>query len=108
MGSLAQEPRFASNRQRVAHRQELIPILEKVFASKPARWWIFRLEGENVPCGYIHSFEDLRFHQHILENQFMKKIEVPHQLPNLRWRRALGPGENARTYLFCPRSGTGY
>ena len=107
-GELAQEPRFASNRQRVAHRQELIPILEKVFASKPARWWIFRLEGENVPCGYIHSFEDLRFHQHILENQFMKKIEVPHQLPIYVGGEPWVLEENARTYLFCPHSGTGY
>jgi len=47
---LAADPRFATNRARVAHRQELVALLEPVFLQKAATQWVARLRAQRVPC----------------------------------------------------------
>ena len=76
---LRDDPRFAANRLRVEHREALIPVLEEVFASHPARWWALRLEAARVPFAFPMDFDQLRFHRHIAENGFITEIEPAHQ-----------------------------
>ncbi len=80
---LANDPRFATNRLRVQHRETLDEILEALFQSRPSRWWTYRLEDERVPCTNVKDFEQLRFHQQVLENEFLKTIDPPTQKPLL-------------------------
>ena len=58
----AQDPRFASNRLRVEHRQELIPAMQAVTRTRSTADWIALLEDKAVPCGPINTiaeaFED--------------------------------------------------
>ena len=51
----AQDPRFASNRLRVEHRQALIPLIEAMTRTRSTAEWIALLEGLAVPCGPINS-----------------------------------------------------
>lgn len=51
----AQDPRFASNRLRVEHRQALIPLIEAMTRTRSTAKWIALLEGLAVPCGPINS-----------------------------------------------------
>ncbi len=51
----AADPRFATNAQRVRHRDELLPMLQAVMASRPSTDWIDRLEEKGVPCGPIND-----------------------------------------------------
>ncbi len=60
---LADDPRFASNRERVAHREELDALLEPHFASRPYRWWEHRLSLYRVPHGRRLDFSLIRLHQ---------------------------------------------
>ena len=76
---LREDPHFASNHARVEHREALVPILEEVFASHPARWWALRLEAEQVPFAFPMDFDKLRFHQHIVDNGFITEIAPAHQ-----------------------------
>lgn len=51
----AQDPRFASNRLRVEHRQALIPLMKAMMRTRSSAEWIALLEGLAVPCGPINS-----------------------------------------------------
>ena len=52
---LADDPRFATNPQRVAHRAELRPLLQSVFASAGADHWTSLLTAVGVPCGPVND-----------------------------------------------------
>ena len=51
----ADDPRFATNAERVAHRTELVPIIADVIASEPASFWLPLLEGAGIPAGPINT-----------------------------------------------------
>jgi crotonobetainyl-CoA:carnitine CoA-transferase CaiB-like acyl-CoA transferase len=51
----ADDPRFASNQARVAHRAELVPLLRQVTVFRRSADWIALLEQAGVPCGPIND-----------------------------------------------------
>jgi len=53
--ALAQDPRFATNPARVAHRKELVAILEETIRTRDTRDWLSALEPLGVPCGPIND-----------------------------------------------------
>ncbi|HTQ12968.1 MAG TPA: CaiB/BaiF CoA-transferase family protein [Rhizomicrobium sp.] len=58
-GELCADPCFATNAERVAHREALVEILKPVLASRATAAWIGALEAVNVPCGPINTVEQL-------------------------------------------------
>ncbi|WP_227878761.1 CoA transferase [Arthrobacter dokdonensis] len=54
---LAADPRFATNNARVAHRQELIPILEDALSADTAIHWQDRLTDAGVPAGHVSGID---------------------------------------------------
>jgi crotonobetainyl-CoA:carnitine CoA-transferase CaiB-like acyl-CoA transferase len=63
------DPRFASNPVRVAHRAELIPILQARLAAQPAAYWLPLLRAAEIPCGPINTVPDLLNHPHYLARE---------------------------------------
>jgi crotonobetainyl-CoA:carnitine CoA-transferase CaiB-like acyl-CoA transferase len=55
LSALADDPRFASNKARVAHRSELIPLLRQATVFKTTAEWVSLLETAGVPCGPIND-----------------------------------------------------
>jgi crotonobetainyl-CoA:carnitine CoA-transferase CaiB-like acyl-CoA transferase len=53
------EERFATNAQRVAHRDDLIARIETLFADKPAEHWLALLAEAGVPSGKVRSLDDV-------------------------------------------------
>ena len=53
------EERFATNSQRVAHRDDLIARIETLFADKPAEHWLALLAEAGVPSGKVRSLDDV-------------------------------------------------
>lgn len=53
----AQDPRFATNSQRVANRSTLIPLMSEVTAERTTAEWIALLEHRAVPCGPINTMD---------------------------------------------------
>ncbi|HET89314.1 MAG TPA: CoA transferase [Chloroflexi bacterium] len=59
---LAQDPRFVTNVERVAHRAALREILDQVFATRPAAEWLALLHEAGLPCGPINTIPDVFAH----------------------------------------------
>lgn len=51
----AEDPRFKTNADRIAHRPELIPPMAAIFASRPTAEWVERLERLAIPCSPIND-----------------------------------------------------
>ena len=49
------DERFATNPQRVAHRELLCGELTKHFAKQPRTYWLDVLDEAGIPCGAIHN-----------------------------------------------------
>jgi len=59
IASLADDPRFVTNKARVAHRAELIPLLRQATVFKTTAQWIEQLEKAGVPCGPINDLQQV-------------------------------------------------
>lgn len=59
MAKLAMDPRFATNADRVAHRLELLALLEPVIAGRGRDAWIRSLERAGVPCGPVYDVAEV-------------------------------------------------
>ncbi|NYD41030.1 CaiB/BaiF CoA transferase family protein [Nocardioides panaciterrulae] len=53
------DPRFATNSDRVADRDELIALLESHFATDPAEHWLALLAEAGVPSGKVRTLDDV-------------------------------------------------
>jgi formyl-CoA transferase len=51
----AVDPRFATNPQRVRHRDLLVGMITERLRARPAREWLAALEPAGVPCGPIND-----------------------------------------------------
>ena len=51
----ADDPRFASNKQRVANRAVLVPLIRQATVFKTTAQWVEQLEAVGVPCGPINE-----------------------------------------------------
>ncbi len=65
LDDLATDPRFATNKLRVAHRDELIPQIEAATRAHPTTHWLEGLAKVGVPCGPVNDlaqvFSDPQF-----------------------------------------------
>ncbi len=55
----ASDARFASNAQRVAHREQLIPLIRQATVFRTTAQWITELEQAGVPCGPINDLSQV-------------------------------------------------
>ncbi|MBI4336364.1 MAG: CoA transferase [Chloroflexi bacterium] len=76
---LTQDPRFATNADRVQHRDVLVPLLERTFLTRPTLWWAIRLCKEGVPHGPFLDFSGVRHHPQVVENGYVMPLDIPHQ-----------------------------
>jgi crotonobetainyl-CoA:carnitine CoA-transferase CaiB-like acyl-CoA transferase len=51
----AADPRFATNADRVRHRDELAALLERALAARGAADWVAALAEAGVPCGLVND-----------------------------------------------------
>ena len=56
---LAEDPRFHTNKERVLHRKELVPILADIFAAKPRAEWARLLDAAGIPNGPINTLDQV-------------------------------------------------
>jgi crotonobetainyl-CoA:carnitine CoA-transferase CaiB-like acyl-CoA transferase len=73
---LATDPRFATNRDRVTNRAELIPMLSAVTVTNTTSHWAAALERVGVPAGPINAL-DAVFADPQVRARHMR-IELPH------------------------------
>lgn len=77
-GEWADDPRFASNAQRVAHRAVLIPLIRQATVFRTTAEWVSLLEQAGVPCGPINDLAAVFADPQVLARGL--RIELPHPL----------------------------
>ena len=72
---LEQDPRFRGDTARAAHRHELIPILDRAFATQPRAHWerIFREKG--FWFSVVHHVSDLPADPQVAANDYIVELE---------------------------------
>ena len=56
---LPADPRFTLNRDRVKHREILVPVIADIIRTRTTRAWIEVLEAAAVPCGPINTIAEV-------------------------------------------------
>jgi crotonobetainyl-CoA:carnitine CoA-transferase CaiB-like acyl-CoA transferase len=74
---LADDPRFRANPDRIRHRDELIPVLEALFKSRPAAAWLDALQEVGVPCGPISTVDEIVADPQVRAREMVVEIEHP-------------------------------
>ena len=74
---LAKDERYATNPQRVAHRRELVPIIEELLMQRPSRDWLSALEAVGVPCGPINDLEQVFADPHVQARRIHQDLPHP-------------------------------
>ncbi|MDH4580531.1 CoA transferase [Pseudomonas sp. BN415] len=73
----ADDPRFSSNKARVAHRAELIPLIRQATVFKTTTEWVSALEGVGVPCGPINDLAAVFTDPQVLARGLRVELEHP-------------------------------
>ncbi|MEW9680569.1 CaiB/BaiF CoA transferase family protein [Pseudomonas sp. TE50-2] len=74
----ADDPRFSTNKQRVANRAELIPLIRQATVFKTTAEWVTELEKAGVPCGPINDLAQMFQDPQVLARGLA--VNVPHPL----------------------------
>ncbi|WP_233889564.1 CaiB/BaiF CoA transferase family protein [Paraburkholderia flagellata] len=72
----ADDPRFATNAARVAHRATLVPLLRAVTVQRGTDAWVALLEAAGVPCGPINTVDRVFRDPQVVARGL--KLELPH------------------------------
>lgn len=75
--SLADDPRFATKGDRLAHRKELVALLEGVFAARTVKEWMAELEAADVLCAPVNSYADAVRDPQVLATGMLPEQEHP-------------------------------
>lgn len=78
---LARSPDYATNKDRVARREQLFALLQEVFSTRPWSYWQARLREASVPSGELRSVGDAIRSPEAREREIMTRI--PH--PEMGW-----------------------
>jgi crotonobetainyl-CoA:carnitine CoA-transferase CaiB-like acyl-CoA transferase len=72
------DPRFLTNKLRVANRAELIPLIRQATVFKTTAQWVTELERAGVPCGPINGLDQVFADPHVQARGLA--MTLPHAL----------------------------
>ncbi|MHA1728003.1 MAG: CaiB/BaiF CoA transferase family protein [Promethearchaeota archaeon] len=70
-------PKFATNVDRVENREEIVKIIGEIIAKKNAEEWLKILTDAGVPCGPIYSVDQIFSDPQVLHRQMLKELDHP-------------------------------
>ncbi|TXC98889.1 CoA transferase [Streptomyces sp. ISID311] len=77
LAALVDDPRFATNPDRVRHRGELLPLIERALAARGAQEWAAQLTEEGIPVGPINTVDQALRHPQVIARGMVAEIEHP-------------------------------
>jgi crotonobetainyl-CoA:carnitine CoA-transferase CaiB-like acyl-CoA transferase len=92
---MAEDPRFTTNSNRVAHEQEIDEVLANWCLGKPSRELVAELEQARVPAGPIYNVEDMLADEHFQQRELFEEVEVngkPLKIPAIMPKLGQTPG----------------
>ncbi len=74
---LAANERYATNGNRLANREELIPQLREIVKEKPMDFWLTELEANSVSCGPIYKMDQVFANEHVQARGMQIEMDQP-------------------------------
>jgi formyl-CoA transferase/CoA:oxalate CoA-transferase len=74
---LADDARFARNRDRVSNRDALLAVLAPIIADRPVADWLAALDRVGIPCGRIASVAEALAHPQVRARGMVQTVEHP-------------------------------
>lgn len=74
---LAQDSRFRTNADRIAHYEALMPIVRGIIRNRTSAEWLSVLRAQGVPCGRINTVAQALSDPHVLERGMIIELEHP-------------------------------
>lgn len=74
---LIDDPRFCDNDHRRDNRDELVPILENIFRTRPGEEWLRLLSEAQVPCAPINTLDRLFADPQVAARNMIVEMEHP-------------------------------
>jgi formyl-CoA transferase len=71
------DDRFATNRSRVGHREELVDVLEAALSSDTAESWLDRLAALGIPAGKVRTLDDVYGWEQTLSQGLLVDVDHP-------------------------------
>jgi crotonobetainyl-CoA:carnitine CoA-transferase CaiB-like acyl-CoA transferase len=75
VAGLDEDPRFATNRQRVTQYDELRALVAARLRTRPRQFWIERLTAAGVPCGSVRNLQELFDDAQIQARAMIARVE---------------------------------
>jgi crotonobetainyl-CoA:carnitine CoA-transferase CaiB-like acyl-CoA transferase len=72
-----EDPRFASNPDRVRHRHELLPLVAEAMMERTCEEWTEELVAADVPAGPVNNMERLFSDPQLLHRGMVAEVEHP-------------------------------
>ena len=77
LDELADDPRFAANKDRVSARDQLRPMITERLRTRGANEWIDRLRANGVPCGAVRDLKQVFADPQLIERAMVVALEHP-------------------------------
>jgi crotonobetainyl-CoA:carnitine CoA-transferase CaiB-like acyl-CoA transferase len=71
------QARFRTNRERVAHRDDLVAVIEGIFGAEPAEHWLGLLLDAGIPAGKVRSMDDVYTWEQVRSQGLVLEVEHP-------------------------------
>ncbi len=78
-----EDPRFATNTDRVKHRKECVDALAEIFVTQPTAHWVSLISDSGVPCGPINKVSEVVGNLQVLARNMIADVEHPN-VPDLK------------------------
>jgi formyl-CoA transferase len=74
---IVDNPKFATNANRVENREEVVGIISKVIANKTIEEWLDILNNAGIPCGPIYTVDRVFADPHVLAREMLVEVNHP-------------------------------
>ncbi len=93
------DPRFATNEQRLANRAALEAEMEAVLATDTTDHWVGVLEAAGVPCGPVYNYAQMFADPQVRHRGLIQSATDPElgEAPHVRTPIRIGDGIGVRT-----------
>jgi crotonobetainyl-CoA:carnitine CoA-transferase CaiB-like acyl-CoA transferase len=100
-----EDPRFATNRQRMQNRAALESEMEAVLTTATSEHWIEVLEAAGVPCGPVHDYEHMFADPQVRHRELIQCVSDPELGEVGHIRTPIKMGNSVRVRFLAPKLG---
>ncbi len=78
LATLAEDPQYATNAQRVKHRDQLVPLLQRAMLERGRDEWLAIFDRARVPAGPINTIDDVFANEQIKARGMVVDMQHAH------------------------------